>query len=240
MSINRRNFIKLLGGATLLTVVPRRVLGGPNHVAPSDQLTKGIIGVGGIGKSKYHFTSDERCRLVAVCDVDRRHLRSAVELGHKKFNETLQAYEDYRDLIADPNVDIVHIATPPHWHGIMAVEAARAGKDIWCEKPMTRTIGESRRVVEAVKRNNRIFRLNTWFRFKDTFYGLGTTVEPLKKLVDSGMLGWPLKVTISGATGFAWKFYWVGKENLRPQSVPAELNYDMWLGPAPYKPITTS
>ena len=223
MSINRRNFIKLLGGATLLTVVPRRVLGGPNHVAPSDQLTKGIIGVGGIGKSKYHFTSDERCRLVAVCDVDRRHLRSAVELGHKKFNETLQAYEDYRDLIADPNVDIVHIATPPHW-------------DIWCEKPMTRTIGESRRVVEAVKRNNRIFRLNTWFRFKDTFYGLGTTVEPLKKLVDSGMLGWPLKVTISGATGFAWKFYWVGKENLRPQSVPAELNYDMWLGPAPYKP----
>ena len=68
MSINRRNFIKLLGGATLLTVVPRRVLGGPNHVAPSDQLTKGIIGVGGIGKSKYHFTSDERCRLVAVCD----------------------------------------------------------------------------------------------------------------------------------------------------------------------------
>ena len=231
MSINRRNFIKLLGGATLLTVVPRRVLGGPNHVAPSDQLTKGIIGVGGIGKSKYHFTSDERCRLVAVCDVDRRHLRSAVELGHKKFNETLQAYEDYRDLIADPNVDIVHIATPPHWHGIMAVEAARAGKDIWCEKPMTRTIGESRRVVEAVKRNNRIFRLNTWFRFKDTFYGLGTTVEPLKKLVDSGMLGWPLKVTISGATGFAWKFYWVGKENLRPQSVPAELNYDMWLGP---------
>ena len=72
MSINRRNFIKLLGGATLLTVVPRRVLGGPNHVAPSDQLTKGIIGVGGIGKSKYHFTSDERCRLVAVCDISVR------------------------------------------------------------------------------------------------------------------------------------------------------------------------
>ena len=233
---NRRDFLKKVGGLALLTVVPRSVLGGSRFVAPSDQLTKGIIGVGGIGKSKYHFTSDERCRLVAVCDVDRRHLRSAVELGHKKFNETLQAYEDYRDLIADPNVDIVHIATPPHWHGIMAVEAARAGKDIWCEKPMTRTIGESRRVVEAVKRNNRIFRLNTWFRFKDTFYGLGTTVEPLKKLVDSGMLGWPLKVTISGATGFAWKFYWVGKENLRPQSVPAELNYDMWLGPAPYKP----
>ena len=67
-------------------------------------------------------------------------------------------------------------------------------------------------------------------------YGLGTTVEPLKKLVDSGLLGWPLKVTISGATGFTWKFFWVGKENLVPQRVPSNLDYDMWLGPAPYKP----
>ena len=220
----------------LLTLVPRSVLGGPKFVAPSDQLTKGIIGVGGIGKSSYHFTSNDACRLVAVCDVDRKHLESAVALGRKKFDKTLESYHDYRDLITDPNVDIVHIATPPHWHGIMAVEAAKAGKDIWCEKPMTRTIGEGKRVVEAVRQNGRIFRLNTWFRFKDTFYGLGTTVEPLKKLVDSGLLGWPLKVTISGATGFTWKFFWVGQENLRPQSVPEELDYDMWLGPAPYKP----
>ena len=232
----RRNFLKTLSGMALLTVVPRHVLGGPKHVAPSDQLTKGIIGVGGIGKSSYHFTSTKECRLVAVCDVDSKHLQSALDLGKKRFNETLQSYRDFRRLIADPNVDIVHIATPPHWHGIMAVEAAKAGKDIWCEKPMTRTIGEGKRVVEAVKRNNRIFRLNTWFRFTDTFYGLGTTVEPLKKLIDSGLLGWPLKVTISGTTGFTWKFFWVGKENLVPQRVPSNLDYDMWLGPAPYKP----
>ena len=232
----RRNFLKTLSGMALLTVVPRHVLGGPKHVAPSDQLTKGIIGVGGIGKSSYHFTSTKECRLVAVCDVDSKHLQSALDLGKKRFNETLQSYRDFRRLIADPNVDIVHIATPPHWHGIMAVEAAKAGKDIWCEKPMTRTIGEGKRVVEAVKRNNRIFRLNTWFRFTDSFYGLGTTVEPLKKLIDSGLLGWPLKVTISGTTGFTWKFFWVGKENLVPQRVPSNLDYDMWLGPAPYKP----
>lgn len=233
---NRRDFLKKAGGLALLTIVPRSVLGGTKFVAPSDQLTKGIIGVGGIGKSSYHFTSNDACRLVAVCDVDRKHLESAIALGRKKFDKTLESYHDYRDLITDPNVDIVHIATPPHWHGIMAVEAAKAGKDIWCEKPMTRTIGEGKRVVEAVRQNGRIFRLNTWFRFKDTFYGLGTTVEPLKKLVDSGLLGWPLKVTISGATGFTWKFFWVGQENLKPQSVPEELDYDMWLGPAPYKP----
>ena len=236
MGINRRNFLKTAGGLALLTIVPSRVLGGPKHVAPSDQLTKGIIGVGGIGRTSYHFTSDERCRLVAICDVDKDHLASALELGKQKFGQTLKTYHFYRDLINDPNVDIVHIATPPHWHGIMAVEAARAGKDIWCEKPMTRTIGEGKRVMEAVKQNGRIFRLNTWFRFTDPFDGRDKTVKPLKKLGDGGMLGWPLKVTISGATGFTWKFFWVGKENLTPQPVPAALDYDLWLGPAPYKP----
>ena len=140
------------------------------------------------------------------------------------------------NLIARPDIDIVHIATPPHWHGIIAKAAAEAGKDIWCEKPMTRTIGEGIKVVEAVQQNGRMFRLNTWFRFKDQFYGLGTTVKPLKKLVDSGVLGWPLKVTVSGITGYDWKFYWSGLHNLQPTPVPAELDYDFWLGPAPYKP----
>ena len=234
--MKRREFLKTMGAASLFTIVPSRVLGGPKHVAPSDQLTKGIIGVGGIGRSSYHFTSDERCRLVAVCDVDKKHLEQAVNMAKERFHDTPVSYHDFRDLIHDPNVDVVHIATPPHWHALMSVEAAKAGKDIWCEKPMTRTIGEGKRVMEAVKQNNRIFRLNTWFRFTDTFYGLGTTVEPLKKLVDSGMLGLPLKVTVSGATGFTWKFFWVGKENLQPEPVPAELDYDMWLGPAPFKP----
>ena len=236
MKTNRRTFLKTLGGVGLFSIVPRKVLGGTGYIAPSDQLTKGIIGTGGIGMSASHFSTSEACRLVAVCDVDKKHLDNAVTQGKKRFNEDLKAYDDFRDLISDPNVDIVHIATPPHWHALMSIAAAKAGKDIWCEKPMTRTIGEGKAVVEAVKRYNRIFRLNTWFRFKDTFYGLGTDVKPLKKLVDSGLLGWPLKVRISGATGFTWKFYWVGKENLEVQPIPKELDYDLWLGPAPYKP----
>ena len=239
MKSSRRTFLKTLGAAGLFTIIPRHVLGGNGHIPPSDQLTRGIIGTGGIGRSSYHFNSDKTCRLVALCDVDSNHLTSASNLAKERFGETVAQYHDFHDLINDTNVDIVHIATPPHWHGIMAVEAAKAGKDIWCEKPMTRTIGEGQRVVEAVQRYNRIFRLNTWFRFKDTFYGLGTDVQPLKKLVDSGMLGWPLKVTVSGATGFAWKFFWVGRETRVPQNVPAELDYDMWLGPAPYKPYNS-
>ena len=243
MKTSRRTFLKTVGGIGLFTIVPRRVLGGNGHIAPSDQLTKGIIGVGGMGRSGSHFTSDEHCRLTAVCDVDKNHLNDAVKQAKENLKEDVKSYHDFRDLINDPNVDVVHIATPPHWHALMAIAAAKAGKDIWCEKPMTRTIGEGRRVVEAMKRYNRVFRLNTWFRFTDTFYGLGTTVQPLKKLVDSGLLGWPLKIVVSGTTGFTWKFFWVGKTNLEPQPVPdvpqrvpSNLDYDMWLGPAPYKP----
>ena len=192
--MKRREFLKTFAGMAALTVVPRHVLGGVGYTAPSDQLTKGIIGVGGMGRGHYGYAGT---RLVAICDVDKNHL----EAGRQLAGEKVATYSDYRQLIADPNVDIVHIATPPHWHGIMSVEAAAAGKDIWCEKPMTRTIGEGKRVKEAVERNGNIFRLNTWFRFTDTFYGMNTTVDKIKKLV-----------------------------------VPAELYYDMWLGPAPYKP----
>lgn len=240
MGQTRRDFLKKAGiGAGLFTILPREVLGAMGnrkYVAPSDQLTRGIIGTGGIGMSVHHFANDEKCRLVALCDVDKNHLNHALQAADARWGIHPQAYADWRDLVHDANVDIVHIATPSHWHGIMAVEAARAGKDIFCEKPMTRTIGEGQKVVEAVRRSGSIFRLDTWFRFKDTFYGLGTTVEPMKKLVENGLLGWPLTVRISGATGFAWKFFWTGRENLIPQPVPPELDYQMWLGPAPYKP----
>jgi myo-inositol 2-dehydrogenase / D-chiro-inositol 1-dehydrogenase len=185
------------------------VLGGNGFIAPSDQLTKGIIGVGGMGRGHIPY---EGTRVVAICDVDRLHLERAKSM----IDYDVKTFSDYRELIQLPEVDIVHIATPPHWHGIQAVEAAKAGKDIWCEKPMTRTIGEGKKVMEAVNAHGRMFRLNTWFRFKDNFYGLGTDVKPLKKVIDSGILGWPLKFTVSGVTGYDWKFYWSGEHNLNP------------------------
>ncbi|GAB2795262.1 Gfo/Idh/MocA family oxidoreductase [Rhabdobacter roseus] len=227
--VSRRDFVK--GTAATLaafTIVPRHVLG-KGFLAPSDQLTKGIIGVGGMGQGHISYAGT---RVVAICDVDKRHLAATLT----KLDQGTKTFTDYRELIKLPEVDIVHIATPPHWHGIMAADAARAGKDIWCEKPMTRTIGEGKRVMEAVQQHGRIFRLNTWFRFESNFYGMNTTVKPIKKLVDSGMLGWPLTVTVGKHTGFDWKFYWVGKTDLAPQAVPVELDYDQWLGPAPYKP----
>ncbi len=229
-NLGRRDFLRKSAVATFaFTIIPRHVLGGCGYTPPSDQLTKGIIGVGGMGKGHFEY---EGTRLLAVCDVDKNHLAEAIALA----GGNITGYHDFRELIDREDIDIVHIATPPHWHGIIAKTAAQAGKDIWCEKPMTRTIGEGIKVVEAVRDNGVMFRLNTWFRFKDQFYGFGTTVKPLKKLVDSGALGWPLKVTVSGITGFDWKFYWSGLYNLTPLAVPDELDYDFWLGPAPHKP----
>jgi predicted dehydrogenase len=227
---SRRKFLKTSVAALAgITIVPRHVLGGPGYLAPSDHLTKGIIGVGSMGRGHIPYGGT---KVVAICDVEKRHLQMALD----KIGSNVKTFADYRELIQLPEVDIVHIATPPHWHGIMAADAARAGKDIWCEKPMTRTIGEGKRVVEAVQQHGRIFRLNTWFRFSDTFYGMGTTVKPIKKLVESGLLGWPLKVTVGATTGYDWKFYWVGNTNLDPMPVPDTLDYEAWLGPAPYKP----
>jgi predicted dehydrogenase len=227
---NRRRFLKQATAATAgFVIVPRHVLGGTGFVAPSDQLTKAIIGIGGMGRNHIPY---EGTRVLAICDVDRKHLEDALKLA----GPDAKGYADYREVLQRPDVDVVHIATPPHWHGLMSIEAARAGKDIWCEKPMTRTIGEGLRVIDEVNRHGRMFRLNTWFRFKDPFYGLGTDVKPLKKLIQNRVFGWPLTVTVSGVTGYDWKFYWSGRTDLVPQPVPPELDYDMWLGPAPHKP----
>lgn len=228
--LTRRQFIgRTLTAAAALTIVPRRVLGGPGYTPPSDTLTKAVIGVGGMGRAHLAYPG---ATLLAVCDVDENHLKSALEIS----GPGVRGYRDFREVLERSDIDIVHIATPPHWHALISAAAAEAGKDIWCEKPMTRTIAEGQAVVRAVERNGRIFRVNTWFRFEDEFYGLGSDVRPVKKVVQSGLLGWPIKATVSATTGFDWKFYWSGRTNLKPEPVPPELDYDFWLGPAPRRP----
>jgi predicted dehydrogenase len=228
--MKRRNFIKTAAaGFGAITIVPRHVFGGSGFTAPSDQLTKAVIGVGGMGRAHIRYTDS---RLLAVCDVDESHLKRALEMG----DENVKGYKDYREVLERKDIDVIHVVTPPHWHALIAIAAAEAGKDIWCEKPLTRTIGEGKRLVAAVRNNGSIFRINTWFRFSSQFYGFGTPVAPIKKIVQNGLLGWPLKVTVSTHTGFDWKFIWTGKTEIIPEWIPEQLDYDMWLGPAPYKP----
>lgn len=229
--MTRRQTLKTLAALATIQIVPSRVLGLNGQVSPSNVITRGIIGCGGISSAHLGMPG----KLLALCDVDRNHLANRMNQAGGE-DKGIKGYHDFRELIAREDIDVVHVATPPHWHGIMAVEAAKAGKDVWCEKPMSRTIGEGVAMVKAVEEHQRVFRLNTWFRFQDNFYGMGVPVSQLKKAAMHGLLGWPLKVTVSGVTGFDWKFQWVGKTDLPQQEVPAHLDYDLWLGPSPKKP----
>ncbi|MBI2299441.1 MAG: Gfo/Idh/MocA family oxidoreductase, partial [Armatimonadetes bacterium] len=239
--LTRRSFLRgAVGGAAAaaaFSIVPSRALGADGQTPASDQLTHAVIGIGGMGNGHLDMCfSDRTARLLAVCDVDSARLAA----GLKRCGDRgTQGYHDFREVLDRGDIDIVHIVTPPHWHALISVMAAQAGCDIWCEKPMTRTIGEGRHVIKAVRDHGRMFRLNTWFRLYSGFYGLGTPVKPLKQLVAAGLLGWPLTVRASAHTGFGWKTrQWSGMTNLKPEPVPAELDYDFWLGPAPFKPYS--
>jgi predicted dehydrogenase len=232
-SISRRKALKGLAALATVQIVPRHVLGGPGQTPPSEVITKGIIGCGGISASHLNMPG----KLVALCDVDSKHLENRMNDAKKRGETDVTGHHDFRELIARKDVDVVHVATPPHWHALMAIAAAKAGKDIWCEKPMSRTIGEGVAMVKAVQKHERIFRLNTWFRFQSGFYGMGMPVAPIKQAVKAGLFGWPLKVTVGAATGFNWKLgIWVGKTGLVEQPVPEHFDYNFWLGPAPKKP----
>ena len=236
MKSTRREFLKAASAASAFTIVPARVLWG--DTAPSNQLTRALIGFGCIAHSANHLPF-KGSRLIGLCDPWKERELHGLACAEKSGWGKVKAYKNFMALLADKDVDIVHICTPPHWHGCMSVMAAKAGKDIWCEKPMTRTVGEGRRVMEVVKAKKRMFRLNTWFRFQGTFYGFGTTVEPIRQVVENGLLGkGPMKCTFGAGQGFGWKFGWSGRANAAPEPVPAGLDWDMWLGPAPWKPYT--
>jgi len=234
MANTRRSFLKGAAALGAFNLVPARVLWGAT--APSSQLTRALIGFGGIAHSANHLPY-KGSRLIGLCDPDQLHVAEGLKCAEEKGWGKVRAYRDFIELINDKDVDIVHICTPPHWHGVMSVMAANAGKDIWCEKPMTRTVGEGKRVMDVVKAKKKMFRLNTWFRFEGGYYGFGTTVRPIRQVVENGLLGkGPLKCVFGAGQGFDWKFYWSGKGNLSVQPCPPTFDWDMWLGPAPWKP----
>lgn len=234
MNLSRRQTLKSLAALATIQIVPSRVLGLAGQTPPSEEITRAIIGCGGISASHLGMPG----KLLALCDVDQSHLDQRMKDTGGEANG-IKGYHDFREVLQRKDIDVIHVATPPHWHALMSVEAAKAGKDVWCEKPMSRTIGEGIAMVKAVEKYERVFRLNTWFRFKDNFYGMGVPVKQIKKAAMNDVLGWPLTITVSGVTGFDWKLgTWVGQKNLPEQPVPAGFDYDFWLGPAPKKPYS--
>ena len=236
MNMTRRELLKASAAFGALNIIPAKVLWGAE--APSNQLTRALIGFGCIARSANHLPF-KGSRLIGLCDPFEARVQAGLAAAEKCGWGKIKAYGNFMQLLADKDVDIVHICTPPHWHGCMSVMAAKAGKDIWCEKPMTRTVGEGKRVMEVVRENKRMFRLNTWFRFQSVFYGFGTPVKPIRQVVENGLLGdGPIRCTFGAGQGFSWKFGWSGRVNDKPAPLPPGFDWDMWLGPAPWKPYT--
>jgi hypothetical protein len=216
----RRNFLTGIGAvAAGITIVPRHCVGGPGETPPSETLGGALIGCGGRGPGTFQGLGKNVMR-IADCDVK-----------FKDRADNKKVYTDFRRLLERKDIDVVAIATPPHWHALITIAAMQAGKDVLCEKPMTRFIAEGRAVIEAEKRYNRIYQIGTYGRFGES----GNKGSQLvRKIMKSGLLKDCKGVYIKHG-GFKVK-EWSGKVNLEPQPVPASLDWDMYCGPSPLKP----
>lgn len=224
---------KFLGSAVLaaagFTIIPRHVLGGAGYTAPSDRINLGYIGVGRQtrGGLTGWFLDRDDARVAAGCDVDRLKLdyftdrvnkHYADETGNPNYNDC-NGYGDFRELLEQDDIDAVVIVTPDHWHGVQAVMALEAGMDVYCEKPVSLTVKEGRAMVEATRKNDRVFQTGSMQRSWDDFLRAA-------ELVINGYIGEIEKVVVS-----------VGGppetcDDLRTQPVPDYLDWNMWVGPA--------
>jgi hypothetical protein len=225
--INRRQFLKTAAGAAagvmaLPYFVASSALGKGGGVAAGNRITVGFIGTGGRGHWNMRaFMAERDVEVVAVCDVDAAHRASAAA---KAGLYPDSGYNDFRALLARDDIDAVVISTPDHWHVPIAAAAARAGKDIYCEKPLSLTIAEGRQLCDIVTRRGAVFQTGSQQRSDSKFrFACG--------LVQSGGIGQIelVKVGLPGSQA-------TGPTPVMP--VPEGFDYDMWLGPAPWKPYT--
>jgi len=222
--ISRRKFLKSSAAAvsTILAtpaIVPSSVFGAR---APSNRIAVGSIGLGGMGTGNMKgFKGKSDSQVVALCDVDASHLEEArkiAELAPKS------CYGDFRELLARDDIDAVVVSTPDHWHVPISIAAVRAGKDVYCEKPLTLTIGQGRALADEVKRYGRVLQTGSQQRSSDNF-------RFACELVRNGRIGKVHTVRV-GIPGNNKKC----EPTWTPEPVPRGFDYDLWLGPAPWAP----
>ncbi len=234
----RRGFLKSTAAAgAAISIVPSNVLGAEGKSPPSETFAAALIGCGGQGGedlNSYIKAYGGDYRLVAACDVDKGRLAN-VRKNVKTFGEGVvgvELYTDFRRVLERKDIDVVSIATPPGWHALISIAAAQAGKDILCEKPMTRFIAEGRAVVNAVMRYKRVFQIGTGGRF-GAFNSIHSKLT--HKIMRSGLLN-PCPAVFIQRGGYPVKGY-CGRVNLEPQPIPASLDWDMYCGAAPLRPF---
>ncbi len=228
--ITRRRALQIAAsaaGAAVPMFIPSRLLG---DNAPSKQIVMGFIGVGWMGGDNLSaFLGRNECHVVAIADVDQGHLQQNVDKVNKKYkNQDCKGYKDFRELLARKDIDAVCISTPDHWHSIPAVEAARAKKDIYCEKPLSHSFAEGVAMVEAVEKNGRIWQTGSWQRSVPNF-------RQGVELVLNGYIGKVKRVEVGLPPGHS---VFDGVKGNTPNSdPPKEVDYDFWVGPAEFLPF---
>ncbi|MBN2474042.1 MAG: Gfo/Idh/MocA family oxidoreductase [Pirellulales bacterium] len=248
----RRAFLRdtLAAGAALAApyLIPGSALGAEDRPAPSERIALGCIGLGGRGTVNMEaFLGHGEAQIVALCDVDlgstryedawHRGLAPAKEKVEKHYASQAASggfrgvddYQDFRDVLARDDIDAVCVSTPDHWHAPIVVAAAKAGKDVYCEKPLSLTIADGRAMVDAVTRYDRVFQCGSQRR---SDAGCRRSCE----LVRNGRIGRLHTVRVGLPGG-----HWIrsnAKKTFDPESVPEAFDYDLWLGPAPWAPYT--
>jgi predicted dehydrogenase len=232
-NFTRREFLKVAAaGMAAPVVIPASVLGSDARPAPSDRIVVGLIGAGGMGNSHLRsLLGRGEVQVAAICDVDKKKRESAKESVEERYAKQAQggtykgcaAYNDFRELLDRDDIDAIVVATPDHWHALICIAAAKAGKDVYCEKPLSLTIREAREMVNAVRRHNRIFQTGSQQRSSS---GFRTACE----LVRNGRIGKVISANV-GVGGPSGDCY------LPAQPVPPGLDWDLWLGPAPWRPF---
>jgi predicted dehydrogenase len=228
---DRRSILKMLAATTAAPfILPSGLLG---KDAPSKKVTVGVIGVGWWGGNNLNsLLSIDDCRVVAVCDVDAKHLEEATNKVNNKYKDKdCKAYKDFREIIARKDIDAVLISTPDNWHALVAIAAAKAGKDIYCEKPLSLTLGEGTAVVKAVSGKDIIWQTGSWQRSQAMF-------RWAVQIVHNGYVGKINRVEVGLPNGHS-DFADTGAD--QPNGpVPDGVDYDMWIGPAQMMPFNAS
>ena len=224
-TLSRRGFIKALAaGAAIPAIVPSSALGAGGTVAPSNRIAMGFIGTGGRMNALFGgFLPQKDVQAIAVADPrDKARLAAA----KKTKVDPKSSYRDFRELVARDDIDAVAIASPDYWHVPLSIAAIKAGKDVYCEKPLSNTISEGRLLVDTVKRYGAVFQHGTQLHSM-------RTVHQACQLVRNGRIGELKQIVIGSPPGKA-----AGLP--RSETVPGDIDYDLWQGPAPLRPYNST
>ncbi len=228
---SRREFLKqsmaVAGAAALPAIIPARALGRDGAMAPSQRITLGVIGIG--PRMTYDLggvlpKTDVRC--VALCDVQASRRDAAKRLVDQHYgNKDCALYRDFRELLARPDIDAVMIGTGDRWHALASMLAAKAGKDVYSEKPCGLTIGLCQALDETIRQTKRVFQAGTQRRSVANF-------QAAIRLAQSGKLG-KIHTLVASVYTPSIETTWLPGEPTPPRDV---VDWDLWLGPAPWRP----